>query len=354
LRPPLKDDGMKNDLLGTLADSNYVDKAKQLFSSVYWNAGWKGDYMLLAYDIPEKDLKWFKDKGILVRECEPVITKSDRPIGHAPLTTLCKFYLFTPEFKQWKNIVFLDGDIIVRGSLDTLAQVKGFGAIRILNIFLTTLRGQFHNRNRNTEHLFQELERKCDLSRPAFNSGVMAFSTDSISEGDLQTIKNLFFHFKDILFISEETVLNLYFYDTWQELSQIYNMCPSYEIFHSGCGPDNLKTVVSHTYSNFRGGKPWNPKSPLHPEWKSNLDKADLIDLANPKPAKRIVSKEEEAHDDVYLKNLHQRYFYKFYRYKINFLFRFYFNRLKMRAGTFLMNHYPQAYLLQKKLRNRP
>ena len=67
---------MKKDLLVTLADSNYVDQAKQLFSSVYWNAGWRGDYMLLAYNIAERDLKWFRDKGILVKECKAVLTDS--------------------------------------------------------------------------------------------------------------------------------------------------------------------------------------------------------------------------------------------------------------------------------------
>ena len=244
---------MKKNLLVTLADSNYVDQAKQLFSSVYWNAGWKGDYMLLAYDIPEKDLRWFRDKGILVRECEPILTESETRIGHAPLTTLSKFYLFTTEFKKWKNIVFLDGDIIVRGSLDALVEMKGFAAVRILNIFRTSLKGQFHDRNRSNKHLFKELESKCDLRRPAFNSGVMAFSTDIISEDDFQNLKNILFHFKDIIFISEETVLNMYFYDKWQELSQVYNICPSYEIYHSGCSPENLKGHCSAYLFQFSG-----------------------------------------------------------------------------------------------------
>ena len=52
----------KKDLLVTLADRNYINQVKQLFSSVYWNAGWKGDYMLLTHEIPEKDLKWFRTK----------------------------------------------------------------------------------------------------------------------------------------------------------------------------------------------------------------------------------------------------------------------------------------------------
>ena len=198
---------MKKDLLVTLADGNYIEQAKQLFSSVYWNAGWQGDYMLLAYDIPEKDLKWFSDKGFLVKECAAILDKSNNYIGHAPLMTLSKFYLFTPEFKKWKNVVYLDGDIIVRGSLDALIQVKGFAAARILNICRTVLQGQFHDRNESNENLFKELENKCDLSRPAFNSGVMAYSTDIILEDDFQNIKNILLHFKDILFIRKKRFL---------------------------------------------------------------------------------------------------------------------------------------------------
>ena len=59
---------MKKNLLVTLADKNYLDAAKQLFSSVYFNSGWNGDYMLLSYDIPKKELQWFRDRGIIVRK----------------------------------------------------------------------------------------------------------------------------------------------------------------------------------------------------------------------------------------------------------------------------------------------
>jgi len=52
---------MKN-LLVTLATKDYVFLAKQLFSSAYFNAEWKGNYMLLAYRIPERNLKWFRKK----------------------------------------------------------------------------------------------------------------------------------------------------------------------------------------------------------------------------------------------------------------------------------------------------
>ena len=346
-----EDDGMKKDLLVTLADGNYVDQARQLFSGVYWNAGWKGDYMLLAYNILQKDLRWFRDKGIIIRECEPVLTESETYIGHAPLTTLCKFYLFTPEFKKWKNVVFLDGDIIVRGSLDSLTEVKGFAAVRILNIFGTLLEGQFNSRNSHNQHLFKELGNKCDLEKPAFNSGVMAFCTDIIFADDFQNIKKTFFHFKDILHISEETVLNIYFYDKWQELSQIYNICPSYEMYLSGCAPADLKGIVLHPYSNFPGGKPWNLKSPLYSEWSANLNKAEIIDPVRSQNPGEILSESQEVQDDFYLKNLHKLYSDKLYRYKIFYFFQR--RQLKYYAADFLKNNYPLIYKLQRKLRNK-
>ena len=86
---------MKTDLLVTLADGNYIDQAKQLFSSVYWNAGWQGDYMLLAQDIPDEKLKWFEDKGILITPCESLSENETVGRGY-PSTVLSKFRLFTP------------------------------------------------------------------------------------------------------------------------------------------------------------------------------------------------------------------------------------------------------------------
>ena len=87
----------------------------------------------------------------------------------------------------------------------------------------------------------------------------MAFCSDIISDHDFRKIADLLFQFREIIFISEETVLNMYFYDTWREMPQVYNICPSYEMYLSACGPDNLAGIVLHTYSNFPGAKPWRP-----------------------------------------------------------------------------------------------
>lgn len=341
---------MKKNLLVTLADGNYIEQAKQLLSGAFRNAGWKGDYMLLAYRIPEKDLTWFRDRGILVKKCEAIMAEPETRIGHAPLTTLSKFYLFTTEFKKWKNIVFLDGDIIIRGSLDTLAQVKGFAAARILNIFRTTLRGQFHQRTKKNQKLFDEVAGQYDLKRPAFNAGVMAFHTDIICEDDFQNLKSILFRFRDIIAISEETVLNIFFYDRWTELSQVYNVCPGYELYLSGCDAGHLKAIILHTYSNFPGGKPWLSTSPLYSEWKSNLDMADRMEVTKTQAPKKILSDQEEQQDDEYLKNLQKRYFYKLYSYKMRYFCTY--NHFRLSAGAYLRKEYPRIHKLQRRLRN--
>ena len=59
---------MKKNLLVTLANQDFLPMAKQVLSSAYYNARWQGDYMLLAHEIPDEDLAWFRDKGILVKD----------------------------------------------------------------------------------------------------------------------------------------------------------------------------------------------------------------------------------------------------------------------------------------------
>ena len=60
---------MTKNLFVTLADKNYLDQIKQLFSSIYFNAGWNGDCMLLSHEIADSDLEWFQSRGILVKKC---------------------------------------------------------------------------------------------------------------------------------------------------------------------------------------------------------------------------------------------------------------------------------------------
>ncbi len=262
---------MKENLLVTLADKNYIDQAKQLFSSVYWNAGWKGDYMLLAHEIPEKDLKWFRDKGILIKKCKLL---SKKGWGWFSPIILDKFYLFTPEFKKWKHVIFLDADIIVRASLDKLAKTTGFNAVTDMDG--PKLKNQITEKSKS---IF--LERKFRLNAKFFNAGVMAFSTDIIKEDSFSKLKELFLEYKQFSKFGEQLILNVYFYKKWKKLPLVYNLWPYYLNFYYDLKLRTIQAIIFHFIGidDKKEFRPWDPFNPFYPEWKSNLEKAELIDL---------------------------------------------------------------------------
>ncbi len=261
---------MKENLLVTLADKNYIDQAKQLFSSVYWNAGWKGDYMLLAHEIPEKDLKWFRDKGILIKKCKPLYNK---PIGDGnyPPVVLDKFYLFTPEFKKWKHVIFLDADIIVRASLDKLTNTKAFSSLKILN---KDFRSYFSLRDSNEIFL---LKKEYNLIRPTFNSAVIAFDTNIIKEDTFNKLIILFKKYKKII-NGDDPILNLFFYNLWINTPLVFNLRVNHIVFKK------VDSIVLHFERPFRTdnkekNNPWNLQNPFYNEWKNNLARSEFIDL---------------------------------------------------------------------------
>jgi lipopolysaccharide biosynthesis glycosyltransferase len=264
-------------LLVTLADRNFIDQAKQLFSSVYWNAGWKGDYMLLAHEIPEKDLKWFRDKGILVKKCKPI---TDLTMYNRPPTVYDKFYLFTPEFKKWENIVYIDADIIVRASLDRLAKLRGFWAVR-----------DFGEPKLINQVLKKGVKKICNEgyspNRPAFNSGVMAFSTEIIKKDTLQDMIRIFRRDIQISLYADQLILNLYFYKRWKKLPLGYNVLNHiFKYYYYKLHEVDAICIhfVTQTYPYHRA---WDEKNYFYPEWKNNLDKAELIDLSRIPEGKR-------------------------------------------------------------------
>jgi len=278
----------KENLLVTLADRNYVEQAKQLFSSVYWNAGWKGDYMLLAHEIPEKDLKWFRDKGILIKKCKPLY---DKMTGSYPPVVFDKFYLFTPEFKKWKNIIYLDADIIVRASIDNLADIKGIASSSPLG---QKLKFHFYSEDNNDE--IKEITANYNLNKRPFNSAMMFFSTSIIQDDTFEKIFSLFNRYKNIS-LGDDPIINLFFYEKWINLPPVYNVCVNYfqKYFPK-------KGIILHfARSSDRVKLPSEKDNIFYNEWKRNLEKAEFIDL-NKIPEGRKFTKFEIFRYSLYLR----------------------------------------------------
>ncbi len=266
--------GTKRNLIVTLADRNFIPQAKQLFSSVYWNAGWDGDYMLLAHEIPEEELTWFRNKGILIKKCTPLRNHKIGK-GHDPVI-LDKFYLFTTDFKKWEHVVFLDSDIIVKGSLNNVIKIKGFGAVNAT----INLGRQFSPGN----ILYDEIKRDYNIRRRSFNTGIMSFSTDIIDDNLFDKLTGLYTKFESIAFF-DESILNLYYYKKWVKIPRVFNnLYISFFIFHN-LKFDKIRSVVFHfmgTYANGKyldASKPWDPGNPFYKEWLTNLERAEQMDL---------------------------------------------------------------------------
>ena len=337
----------KKNLIVTLADKNYVEQAKQLFSSIYWNAGWKGDYMLLAQNIPEKELKWFKDKGIIITKVSPVKISNWKYEGEEyPITIFSKFYLFTPEFKKWKNVVFLDTDIIVRASLDELTKIKGFAAVKR---FQEPLSKRFdfikpNPPNKDIVKAYLEVKRDYNLKKAKFNSGVLVFSADIIKENTFFKLDKLLLKYKNFVF-GDEPILNLFFCKKWINLPPAYNVYPYFLMRHYKIIPNKIKGVILHFASPTIEGKPWNIKNPFYKEWKNNLKKAEFINLKKPQNPIKKWSKQEIKHYSQYLfkervKSLPLAIIYKIY---------LYVDRIIGLIGIFIKSISPKVYVMLKK-----
>ncbi len=247
----------KKALLVTLADKRYVNQAKQLFSSAYHKGNWKGGLMLLSHYIPEKELTWFRNKGILIKKCKSLD-------NHKLAVRLDKFHLFTPEFKKWNNLVFLDADIMVRGSINKLGKVKGFNAVA--DGWDNTISGQ--------------ATKPLDES-PAFNSGVMAFSTDIIQKDTFSKLLKTFKKYKKISKGLDQLTFNLMFRE-WKRLPWYYNVNPYEMLARWGIEAEGVKGKIIHFVisdkilidKNYR---PWNKCSPFFIEWTENFENAEFI-----------------------------------------------------------------------------
>ena len=263
---------MKRSVLVTLADAGYINQAKQLFSSAHWNGGWDGDYLLLACEIPERSLGWFREKGVSVKKCE--LLHHEKIQRYHPVV-LSKLYLFCEEMKQWENVVYLDADIIVRGPLGSLADVKGFGACR--DFLWHTLRDNMVTHPGENRGALARAEDEYDLSGTAFNTGVMAFSTDIIKDRTFSDIKNIFEENKALCRNPDQLVFNLFFYRRWIMLPSVYN-CFFYAVPYLKIW--NVKAVILHFIIARR--KPWNTGSPFYGEWEQNLGRAGPMNIRRP------------------------------------------------------------------------
>jgi len=311
-----------------------LDFAKQLFSSVYFNAGWQGDYMLLAHDVAEKDLKWFRERGILIKHCLPL---AEKIAGRWPTVVLSKLYLFESELKKWDQIIYFDADVVVNGSLDNLLNTNKIACLSNLSRpFFRQVKLKHILRSHN---LSQKEFSQIDVNLPMFTSCLFVVDTKIITTKTFDDLKLLLVKYQDIIGGTDEFILSLYFARQWRGLSPIYclyfNFLKQYGVSFKGIG-----AVTSHFISY---QKPMDYCDSIYEIWKKNLSRADGIDLNNRLPAHKIWGDKEVS-----------RFHWRLKRRVIVIWARFYLQRLIGVLGAFINKMLPSLYKYAHKFKKTP
>ncbi len=281
----------------TFADRKYIEQAKQVYTSIATHAGWDGDYILLTPGIPAYAATWFEKRGVIVKQCYEFMTteekeKTDTEARLDPVAFM-KCCLFSPWFTQWKHIIYVDADTIVNGPLDELARVKGLYAVRDYVVdYATPLRYQFMSRRNKTEHqkhkLIAELEQRMDFDQPAFNSGVMAFSTDIIRPDTFATLIALARKYLEVALYHDQGILNIYFYDQWKELPIPYNFNPHAISEYTDLTQekiDKINVIIYHFPTPM--DKPWNPGHPYYQLWTDHYNNRESLGSFTARPLRK-------------------------------------------------------------------
>jgi len=292
----------RNNLLVTIADKNYINGAKQFFSGAYFNAAWDGDYMLLTTnDVPEEELEWFRNRGIIVNKKELLFKNG---IGGMNPIVAHKAYLFTPEFKRWNVIIYIDIDTIIRKSLERLKMTKKFSAVR--NFYFFKIKNEIVNKedivkrgisNKKFNDKLEILKKNYNLTRLSFCSGAFAFNTEII-KGDflIRELTYLFSEYGEMSRWGEQLAFNLVFSD-WQKISPIYDFYFQDNKNNAGIKNERIRAVILH----FTGRpKPWEKQNDFYKEWLCNFEKADYINTSYRLNAENI-SKKWEFFYSIYL-----------------------------------------------------
>lgn len=222
------------------ADSGYRDKVETTIKSVCaHNRSVK--FYVFNDDMPSE---WFQ---LMTKRLEPLsseivnvkISSHSLKNYHLPLSHLSYaafFRYFIPQFVEENRAIYLDSDVIVRGSLDALFS-EDLGDFPMAAV-------------------------EDDLTSDSFNSGVMLIDVDVWrTEGVTEKLFELTNQFHESSF-GDQGILNILFQKRWKKLPQKYNfmvgmdtVARNYQIV--SWYQDSLVAEKEARIIHYTGEKPW-------------------------------------------------------------------------------------------------
>jgi lipopolysaccharide biosynthesis glycosyltransferase len=249
-------------VLVLISNELYLDKTKAAIHMARTIGEWKYEILLMHINCEPKSLQWFESQGVQLQKVEDIYNND---------ITLLKFYLFHTRMKKWDQVVFLDVDILIRGSIDPLSEVKGFGAVKgyVLPKMLTRWK---------TPHSF-DFPKNYDLPKeyedflksiedePALNGGLYAFSTDIIEPNTFNDLLDLLEKYKPIVRY-EEGILGFYFLgkENWLDNTWNFPITAYHDKKHS-------KVKILHFFGKQKG--PWRGPPKYKDQWEKHYYKVN-------------------------------------------------------------------------------
>ncbi len=278
--------------IALLADKAYLEYTRQVIYSALRYGNWKGDFILLAFEIPKdsETLNWFRERKVHIIHLDKK-TFSFTGIDPSKTVYFSKIYLFHPDLCHWEKIIYLDTDMIIRKDLNRLLKYDKFAAAN--DCFQNPLIHQLSPPGKPYEEA--EILRHYNLKslmKKSFNSGLMVIQSKSntiIEFNKLVELTNLFGKYS--LFF-DQGILNLHFNESRQKIPYVYNDYYGSEPFNRrGIFKrfSDRKAVILHI---IHPHKPWNQASPYYLEWKKNLDDSSQKDFVGTEGKKASIISE--------------------------------------------------------------
>lgn len=166
----------------------------------------------------------------------------------------------------------------------------------------------------------------------------MALNTKIIDKQTFPKMVNLLQKYPK-LWEGDDNLINFYFYNKWGKLPIEYGIFPIGITRYLKIPPEKIQGKILHFMGLWEEDKPWDPKNKFYEEWKSNLNRAEKINLKKTQEVKNIETKTEKK-------------FYKKFEFEFKFitllLFRDY---LEGKMGEIIKIFSPKLYHKLKDLK---
>lgn len=217
----------------TLCDASYFPKARRTIRELQVHGKWLGDIVLLAVDFKPEPIRGVRIRHITHMNTEPLLEQwKTHPIQAMPdnrhygkIYQWDKLQVFTPYFKQWDRVVFVDAGMRIFDIVQPLLDLPWRHCLLAPDDADPYDNGSRFKRQldltANPDATARLLETYGEgiLDRRYFNNCIFVFDTQLIDTTTLPRLQKMMVDFP--IFLCNETgLMNVAFWEVWKAFPQ--------------------------------------------------------------------------------------------------------------------------------------